>query len=324
MKVFLTFDVEIWCGAWTDLDARFPASYRRYIYGESAYGQYALPKTLEILKQFNLHGTFFVEPLFAARFGRQYLDTIVKMIRNDGHEIQLHLHPEWTDEIAPPLIRNSTKKRQHLSYYTKDEQARLIRAGLGLLKDAGANPISAFRAGSFAANRDTFSALEENDIIYDSSLNRSIPISCPDIGAQRENPAPFHLGNIQEYPMTVFVDGLGKLRHAQVGACSAAEMRDALVAAHSAGYENFVILSHNFEMLKPASSEPDSIVVKRFLRLCEFLNKHDDKFAVTGFKRERSENETDGRGNQQPEITVNKASTFVRLFEQGRRRLNLA
>ncbi len=49
MNVYLTFDVEIWCDGWKDLDARFPAQFERYVYGRSPEGDYALPKTLEIL-----------------------------------------------------------------------------------------------------------------------------------------------------------------------------------------------------------------------------------------------------------------------------------
>ena len=49
VKVYLTFDIEVWCGGWKDLDAKFPASFERYVYGRSSAGDYALPKTLEIL-----------------------------------------------------------------------------------------------------------------------------------------------------------------------------------------------------------------------------------------------------------------------------------
>ena len=38
MNVYLTFDVEVWCNDWTQLDARFPASFDRYVYGRSARG----------------------------------------------------------------------------------------------------------------------------------------------------------------------------------------------------------------------------------------------------------------------------------------------
>lgn len=36
LDVFLTFDVELWCDGWEDLDAKFPGAFERYIYGRSA------------------------------------------------------------------------------------------------------------------------------------------------------------------------------------------------------------------------------------------------------------------------------------------------
>lgn len=68
MNVYLTFDIEVWCNGWDNLDA-FPKHFERYVFGRSRHGEYALPKTLEILNRYDLKGVFFVEPLFAARFG---------------------------------------------------------------------------------------------------------------------------------------------------------------------------------------------------------------------------------------------------------------
>ena len=62
MNVYLSFDIEVWCGGWNDLDGKFPASFERYVYGRSPKGDYALPKTLEILASNGLKGVFFVEP----------------------------------------------------------------------------------------------------------------------------------------------------------------------------------------------------------------------------------------------------------------------
>ena len=283
MNVYLSFDVEVWCNGWTNLDAVFPQHFERYVFGRSAHGDYALPKTLEILNRHGLKGVFFVEPLFAARFGRAHLETIVRLIRDAGQEVQLHIHPEWTDEIAPPILDDVSRKRQHLAYYTLDEQTRLIGFAKKLLEDAGSGPITAFRAGSFAANRDTFTALSRNGIFIDSSLNRCYAISAPELRAQHEFIAPFAVDGVITYPVSVFKDGFGRERPAQVGACGFDEMRDALRNAAAAGMRDFVILSHNFEMLKPDTAQPDRLVVKRFERLCSFLAQHQDSLPVCSY-----------------------------------------
>jgi len=281
MKVYLTFDIEVWCDGWESLDERFPASFERYVYGRSERGQYALPKTLEILDRHGLKGVFFVEPLFAGRFGIEHLAIIVEMIQTGGHDVQLHLHPEWTDEIRPLLFPGATRKRQHLSYYTLDEQITLLDYGRDLLARAGCDRITAFRAGSFACNSDTYRALRHCDIAIDSSLNAVHPDSGVDLRDMLNFHHPQELEGVSVFPMTVFRDGLGKLRPAQVGACSAAELREALESAADNGTQHFVVLSHNFEMLKQGRCEPDGIVVRRFEELCAFLTGKPDRFEVS-------------------------------------------
>ncbi len=316
MNVYLTFDIEVWCNGWDKLDSVFPGNFERYVFGHSKHGDYALPKTLEILNRYGLKGVFFVEPLFAARFGIEHLQTIVRVIRDAGQEIQLHIHPEWTDEISPPIIENISRKRQHLSYYTLEEQTTLIGFAKALLERAGSGPITAFRAGSFAANGDTFKALGRNGISYDSSLNRCYPISAPDLRQQHEFISPFEIDGVISLPVTVFTDGFGKERPAQVGACSSGELRNALLDASKAGMTDFVVLSHNFEMLKPNTVQPDWIVVRRFEKLCKFLGENRETFPVVSYGQQHSNREAI---KELPRVST--TATLSRYIEQISRRL---
>lgn len=319
MNVFLTFDVEVWCNGWDDLDRAFPGSFERYVYGRSHHGDYALPQTLAILNRHGLKGVFFVEPLFATRFGKEPLEIIVGLIREAGHEIQLHLHPEWTDEAKKPIIPHCATKRQHLSYYTLDEQTALIAHGKQMLEATGSGPIRAFRSGSYAANRDTFEALHRNGILLDSSLNRCYAVSAPDLRREHAFNTAFVVHGVTTHPVTVLKDGFGKDRPAQVGACGFGEMRDALRSAHQAGTRDFVVVSHNFEMLRPGSSAPDWIVVKRFESLCTFLAQHSEKFNVRGFGEDLQLSSE--RQPAAPEPRATWYSTGQRYVEQIQRRL---
>jgi len=283
VQVLLTFDVEIWCGGWERLDERFPAAFRRYVYGSSSKGDFALPHILETMTRHGLKGVFFVEPMFAARFGVEHLAVIVDMLNDAGQEVQLHLHPEWTDEIRPCPLPGQHGKRQHLHYYSLEEQTRLIQYALEVLRSVHTGEVSAFRAGSFAANGDTFSALRANGLRQDSSVNATQDISVADLRPSIELYCPSTVGGVAEYPLTVFVDGLGRRRHAQLGACSSGEMVSAIECAERAGWEHFVILAHNFELLKVGSAEPDPVVVARFDRLCRYLGRRAKDLATTGF-----------------------------------------
>lgn len=313
MNVYLSFDIEVWCDGWNDLDGQFPASFERYVYGRSPKGDYALPKTLEILARNGLKGVFFVEPLFAARFGVDKLAVIVDLIRAGGHDIQLHLHPEWSDELRPLPFPGANRKRQHLAFYTLDEQIALIRLGLDLVAQVGCERITAFRAGNFASNADTYRALRTCGIGIDSSLNEVCADSGSDLRGKLDFTRPQEFEGVGILPMTVFRDGTGRLRPAQLGACSFAELRDALESAYRADAEHFVVLSHNFEMLRQGSSTPDTIVAGRFEALCHYLSIHRERFRVRAMDKPPQVRPADA--SLKP-AQVSMGATFKRHGEQ--------
>jgi peptidoglycan/xylan/chitin deacetylase (PgdA/CDA1 family) len=315
LDVLITVDVEIWCDGWQDIDARFPDAFRRYIHGPTAGGDYGLPYQLKVLSDHGLKGVFFVEPLFAARFGLQPLTEIAGMIEAAGHEVQLHLHTEWVDEAREPLLPSVAGKRQHLRYFSPDEQAILIRKGKAMLEQAGATNVNAFRAGSFGFNRDTLHALAANGLPFDSSYNATLmgPDSGVMPGILMTDPA--NCDGVTEYPMTVYRDGRG-LRHAQLTSCSSAELEGLLWQALEQGRQAFVLLSHGFELLNTAKTRSDPVVVQRFQRLCQFLQQHRDSFRTAGFAgRDQA-----AAGIQHGPLTSPFHRTGMRMVEQAYRR----
>lgn len=283
LDVFVTVDVEVWCGGWDNIDEKFPTAFKRYVYGQTEQGSFGLPYQTELLVEHGLTGVFFVEPLFSTRFGMEPLVEIVDLLKSTKQEIQLHLHTEWVDEAKTPLLQNIKGKRQHLRYFNLDEQTLLIKKGKALLESAGAPPVNAFRAGSFGFNLDTLRALHANGIPFDSSYN--VTQFGLDSGVLPGIPvfSPIECEGIHEYPMTVFKDGFGKLRHAQITACSFSEFEGLLWDALAAGTQSFVLLSHNFELLNQAKDRPDRVAVRRFEKLCKFLDRNRDCFSVRGF-----------------------------------------
>ena len=317
LDVFFSVDVEVWCDGWDRIDEKFPEAFKRYIYGPTAHGDYALPYTLRVLGDHGLTGVFFVEPLFSTRFGSQPLEEIVGLIREGGQEIQLHLHPEWVDESLEPLLENIDCKRQHLRYYSRAEQEILVAAGKRLIAQAGGGECTAFRAGSFGFNRDTLAALTANDIRFDSSYNATIFGLDSGVGPGQVMVDAFECDGIHEYPMTVYDDGTASLRHAQLTACSHREMEGLLWQALESGRQSFMILSHNFELLNTTQDRPDDVVVSRFRQLCAFLDRNRDSFNVRGF-----EGLSPDPATQQPAPLKSPVwKTAMRMLEQaGRRR----
>jgi peptidoglycan/xylan/chitin deacetylase (PgdA/CDA1 family) len=283
LEVFFTVDVEIWCDGWQDIDAKFPSAFQRYVHGPGGRG--GLVEQLKVLSDHGLPAVCFVEPLFAGRFGPAPLAEIVGRVQEGGHEVQMHLHTEWVDEARTPLLPGVTGKRQHLRYFNRDEQGELIRIGAEWLQRAGAPRPRAFRAGSFAFNADTLHALAAHGIHVDSSYNASTlgPSSGVCEGELLEQAR--QIGAVLELPMTVYSDGRG-LRHAQLTACSWAELESLLWQAADRGPGQFVLLSHNFELLTPGQRAVDPVVMRRFRRLVAFLDRHRDRFRVRGLAGE--------------------------------------
>jgi hypothetical protein len=316
LDVFFTVDVEIWCGGWRDIDARFPRAFQQYVYGKTPQGEYALRYKLKQLQDHGLHGVFFVEPLFATRFGLEPLAEIIGLIQEHGQEVQEHLHTEWVCESQEPLIGQASPRRQFLRQFSLEEQTTLIGAGKQLIERAGGGKINAFRAGSFGFNRDTLSALAANNIVFDSSYNASM---CgPDSGVM-PGQAVFdavECDSVMEYPMTVFNDGTGKLRHVQLGACSSREMEGLLWQALESGRKSFVMLSHNFELLNSARDRPDMTMVRRFRDLCRFLDNNRDSFRMRGFQ----DLTPDTVSTQPPVLTSPLWKTGHRMMQQALRR----
>lgn len=283
LKVFFTVDVEVWCDGWDDIDRKFAAAFKRYVYGATPRGDYGLPYKIRLLNDHGLKGVFFVESLFAARFGPCALAEIVGLLADGNQEVQLHLHTEWVDESIQPLLDGTRGKRQHMSHFTLDEQTSLIATAGKLLAQAGVDEVSAFRAGNFALNNDTLAAVAANGIPCDCSYDASMSGPTSGVVPGTLLVDTHDCGSVTEYPMTVFTDGTGRLRHTQLTACSFREMEGLLWQALDRGQDSFVILSHNFELLTQKKDRPDDIVVDRFRRLCAFLDRNRDSFQVCGF-----------------------------------------
>jgi hypothetical protein len=317
MRVFFTVDVEIWCNGWSSLDARFPSAFASYVYGRTPQGEYGLRYQTRVLRDHGLLGVFYVEPLFAARFGMAPLHEIVGLLTEAQQDTQLHLHPEWVDELVDPMVAVHGTKRPLLRQFDLADQTRLIGAGLKLLQQAGACEINCFRAGSFGFDQRTLQAMHHCGIPYDSSYNAVQ--HGPDSGvAHGQILTDVYHGDAAavEFPLTVFDDGFGRLRHAQLGACSTAELESMLWQAAEEERQSFVILSHNFELLSPSKTRVDPVVDRRFRRLCRFLERHGDTFQTSGF---RGLGPLEDRPQKAP-LRSTRPRTCMRMVEQAWRR----
>ena len=321
LKVFITVDTEVYplLPGWRD--SALAGDIARDIYGRTKEGDFGLVYQLDLLNSHGLKAVFFVEGLFASAVGLGPLRDIVGLIQNAGHEVQLHVHPEWLEHL--PKEAWSGRAGELIRQFTEEEQTEMIALALGNLRDSGASDVVAFRAGDYAANFDTMRALVTNGISFDTSYNYChLPA---DFRAPSGQPLvqPTLLDRIWEFPISFFSDRPGRFRHAQLMACSHAEIASAMMAAWRDNWYAFVIVSHSCELLMDRRRRlhrprPDRILIRRFRRLCEFLDSHRDKFETATFAGiDPREIPTTGTPHV---ITSSPVRTAARFAEQGARR----
>src|SRR5882724_7865539 len=93
-------------------------------YGRTSSGSFGVPFQMDVLDAHDLKGVFFVEALFACAAGLDPLREMVAVIRNRGHDVQLHVHSEWLPATKPRLLPGRSGLNMHC--FSEDEQADLI------------------------------------------------------------------------------------------------------------------------------------------------------------------------------------------------------
>ncbi|MBE2993370.1 polysaccharide deacetylase family protein [Sphingomonas sp. CFBP 13603] len=277
--VFLTVDTEF---AWRhhvaglDVDAIYVRSLEPAGVG--------LGYQLAELARHDLKACFFVDPMPAITFGLAPVRRMIETILEAGQEVQLHLHPNWT--TARVGDHGAAHDRFALFDYSLAEQTDLLVRATELLVEAGAPTPIAFRAGSYAANDDTLTALATLGFRYDSSHNGSeapgssrISLSPRQIAPVRSSPD----GDLVEVPVTVIEDLRGRIRTFQLCALSAGESYDALEHAAVSHHAAVTIVSHGFELANRRGTRANGVHVRRFQALCAMLAEMRDVLPTTHF-----------------------------------------
>ena len=301
IKVFITIDVETSIGgAFAKPDKLRPVGANKRIYGQIGNKEYGIPLIIEILNSYNLKATFFVEPFCIFYFGEKMIKEVCHYILNHGHDVQMHLHPNY--QIFKYKDWQERAKRKELfpdiiAKYNLDEQINLIRQAKKILEKCGVTPI-AFRAGCFGANLNTLTALKENDFLIDSSYNLSflgktcfiypLPITNhQSLITSLNDLTP--INGIYELPITNYYDfkigNFKRLRNLDICASSFYEMKKILKYGLKKGPKHITFILHSFSFIKKRdvqykTAKPNFIIINRFKKLCEFLSRNKNLFKV--------------------------------------------
>jgi Polysaccharide deacetylase len=223
--------------------------------GEGIGREFGVFGILDQLDAHDMKATFFVNVYETDRQPAGVVEGVVREIAERGHEVGLHSHP------SPGL----GLYRRPLFHLPATQQTDILRWGADLIdRWTGAPPIS-FRAGGYALDDNTFTALEDVGIAIDSSClfssenNRQERFTVNAIASR---------GSVVEAPITtVLRHSAGDLeqRKLDINWLSVPEMINALAAVGESGLGFATFMMHSFSFIRKATrrdeekSSPDAI-----------------------------------------------------------------
>lgn len=281
LDVFLTIDTEFWCSSFCPTQEELDRAFDSYIIGVDSDENWGAIYQGEVMQDFGVKATYFLEALCTPQVCKNQTLDLVSRVQKCGHDVEIHVHTEW----IPYLSDNSlpSMRGAHLRHFTEDEQSKIIARAIRNLKDVGVENPCAFRAGNFGANWATLRALANNGIRFDTSYNRCYIGSACDMRQDADLLQPEIRDGVYEFPVAFFSDFPGHFRPLHLQACSFSEIKFLLNAYVARGWKSCVLVSHSFETLNSSRTGRDSIVCKRFEKLCRYLSQHRDRFRTMGF-----------------------------------------
>lgn len=270
VSVYLTIDTEYEFGFTARHGHGSRAdNFARAIKGSMPDGEAGIFHQMDVFERHGLKAVFFVDPMPGLLWGKGAVADVVEPILKRGHDVQLHMHPEWLALLGknnPLGGRTGTNMKD----FTREEQRVLLELGIDMLMDAGAPRPIAFRAGNYGANDDTLLALSDCGVAFDTSHAPGLIDSECEISLGPEDRRPLEHRGVIEVPIGC-IGEIGGLRHAQITALSYREIIAALRHARKHEMRSFTIVSHSFELLCRQRKQVNRIIQRRFEKLCEHI-----------------------------------------------------
>jgi hypothetical protein len=289
-EVCITVDVEFSiAGALTD-----PVRYRPVddapVWGRIDGREHGLGFLLDQLGGHGLAATFFVECLNPAYFGDAPMGRAVERLLRAGHDVQMHLHPEWL-YFRDPRWRETVatmmpRPNGSCAGRTLDEVMDFIEIGRAALARWGVAAPDALRTGSFHVDRTVYRAMAASGLRLASNVGMAVyRARDPEL---RLRGGLHRIDGVLEAPVLSYTERVGawaRPRLLSPLSTSWREMRALLSAARRTGASPVVLITHPFEFITASDLQftrlaPNRIVQRRFAALCRFLAEHADAFAA--------------------------------------------
>lgn len=287
VMVCLTVDTETSIGGAFGDPRLQPVGVEKRVFGKVGSRAFGIPLLMSIAEDHGLKLTFFVETLNRIVFGLDPLKRVVRSILDRGHDVQLHLHPNYRTFLHPDKRRFPRPDFMHA--YSVEEQAAMLEDGVRCLEACGASRVVAFRAGCYGADETTLRAMKAVGLPVDGSYNAAhLGAECGfrkrflnDVWCCEDT-------GVFELPVTCFCDRSllrKRIRPMDINGTGFREMKEVLNGAYGAGMRSVVVVLHSFSFIKPYDVQYRKVrirhkVIRRFRKLCAFLSENRDRFQV--------------------------------------------
>jgi len=255
-----------------------PLPISKMVYGEIGGEEYGIARIMDICEGYGVKATFFVSVLESLHFGEGIIKEVCEKIYDRGHDVQLHIHPNWKYD------------RMFMWEYSLNEQVEIIKDAKEIFfKCLGKYPI-AHRAGGLAADYNTLKALKENKIPVDSSFALGYPFCKLNSGFPAKN-ALCNSEGVLEVPITTFSQlkfgSFKSYRNFDINADTLSELKYVVKSAKRRYLRVVTLLMHSFSFLtrnKDRTEFRSNLKdLKKFELFLKFL-KNDSDIKVITFK----------------------------------------
>ncbi|MEE9430939.1 MAG: D-glucuronyl C5-epimerase family protein, partial [Melioribacteraceae bacterium] len=228
---------------------------------------------LSILKEYEVKATFFIDYYESKKWEIEIFEKITNLISIDGHQIELHLHPDILGG------------KPYIWQYSKEKQSELLNASIEIYKKINGRSPKYFRAGSYSANKETLELLDENNFIGDLSfqykqkrckITEDIFLNINKIG---------EIKNLIEIPTTVYKYNFPNERYNSINMewCSLKELKEITKQIQNSNLDYFVLMMHSFSFLKRWDRKKlskNNYQKNKFRKYLEFANEKGFEFVT--------------------------------------------
>ncbi len=292
LRFMFTIDTEISLGGALDDHNLSPVGAERRIWCQTEAGRYGIERFMDVFDEFEMKGVFFFEPFGVNIVDPGPMKEAAQHIANRGHDVELHVHPEFNINLEEQRALGTTPKNL-MRNYSLQEQRRMLIEGADMIEQWTGRRPKAFRAGSYGLDAVGLQACAEAGLSFDSSYS-AWALEVGICGLSRDpllNDLTLLENQLIEIPVTNLWHHRprGGVRNLDLASLNTTEMVAALEGLHEAGAWMACSITHSFRLLKIFDQQmqrtrPDHVNLHRLRSLCRYLHQHRDRFEVCTFE----------------------------------------